>query len=163
MDAHAVAVAADVDDVTVVQQAIDQRRGHHLIAQHLAPLIELLFEVSTVEACSWRALISWENSTAPPHPPDSPGGSRSRRPPEAPDESAPAGGGPVVQRPAPGPAIRSTLPACHSRLGVPTRRPQQDDTHAPSKEPEFVQAIDLVTLDARLEGEVEVGQGLVRG
>ena len=38
MGAHPVAVAADVDDVAVVQQPIDQRRGHHLVAEHLPPL-----------------------------------------------------------------------------------------------------------------------------
>ena len=34
---HAVAVAADVDDVTVVQQPVDECRGHDLVAQDLAP------------------------------------------------------------------------------------------------------------------------------
>ncbi len=40
--AHAVAVATDVDDVTVVEQAIDERSGHDLVAQDLAPLLEPL-------------------------------------------------------------------------------------------------------------------------
>ena len=37
-----VAVAADRDDVTVVQQTVDQRGGHHLIAEDQAPLLEAL-------------------------------------------------------------------------------------------------------------------------
>jgi hypothetical protein len=40
--AHAEAVAADVDDVTVMDQAIDQRVGHRFIAEDLAPLLETL-------------------------------------------------------------------------------------------------------------------------
>ena len=38
--AQAVAVPADVDDVTVVYEAIDQRRRHHLVAEDLAPVLE---------------------------------------------------------------------------------------------------------------------------
>ena len=37
-----VAVAADVDDVAVVQQPVDERRGRHLVAEHAAPLLEAL-------------------------------------------------------------------------------------------------------------------------
>ena len=37
---HAIAVAADVDDMAVMQQAIDERSGHDLVAQDLAPLLE---------------------------------------------------------------------------------------------------------------------------
>ena len=40
MLAHAVAAAADVDDMAVVQQAIDERSGHDLVAQDLAPFLE---------------------------------------------------------------------------------------------------------------------------
>jgi hypothetical protein len=39
---HAVAVAANVHDVAVMDEAIDQRGGHHLIAEDLAPLREAL-------------------------------------------------------------------------------------------------------------------------
>ena len=35
---HAKAVAADVDDVAVVQETVDERRGHHLVAEHPAAL-----------------------------------------------------------------------------------------------------------------------------
>ena len=35
-----VAVAADVDDVTVMHQAIDERGGHHFIAKDFAPRFE---------------------------------------------------------------------------------------------------------------------------
>ena len=37
--AHALAVAPDVDDVAVVQQAINQRRRHDLVAENGAPLL----------------------------------------------------------------------------------------------------------------------------
>jgi hypothetical protein len=40
--AHAVAVAADVDDVAVVQEAVDQGGGHDVVAEDLAPLLEAL-------------------------------------------------------------------------------------------------------------------------
>ena len=39
---HPVAVAADVDDVTVVEQPVDERCSHDLVAQDLAPLLEAL-------------------------------------------------------------------------------------------------------------------------
>ena len=38
--AHPVAAAADVDDMAVMQQAIDERSSHDLVAQDLAPLLE---------------------------------------------------------------------------------------------------------------------------
>ncbi len=37
---HAVAVAADVDDMAVMQQPVDERSGHDLVTQDLAPLLE---------------------------------------------------------------------------------------------------------------------------
>lgn len=37
-----VAVALDVDDVAMVQQAINQRRRHHLVAENSAPVLEAL-------------------------------------------------------------------------------------------------------------------------
>ena len=40
--AHAVAVAADVDDVAVVKQAVDERGCHDFIAEDLAPFLEAL-------------------------------------------------------------------------------------------------------------------------
>ena len=42
MLAHAVAVASDVDDVAVVDQPVDQRAGHDVIAEDLTPLVEAL-------------------------------------------------------------------------------------------------------------------------
>ena len=39
---HPVAVAADVDDVAVVQQPLDEGRGHDLVAEHGAPFLEAL-------------------------------------------------------------------------------------------------------------------------
>ena len=39
---HPVAVAADVDDVTVVQEPVDERCSHDFVAQDLAPLLKAL-------------------------------------------------------------------------------------------------------------------------
>ena len=40
MLAHAVTVAADIDNVAMVHQSIDQGTGHDVVAEHLAPLVE---------------------------------------------------------------------------------------------------------------------------
>jgi hypothetical protein len=37
---EAVAVTADVDHVAVVQEAVDERGGHDVVAEDLAPLLE---------------------------------------------------------------------------------------------------------------------------
>ena len=37
---HPVAVTSDVDDVTVVQESVDECSGHDLIAQDLTPVLE---------------------------------------------------------------------------------------------------------------------------
>jgi hypothetical protein len=37
---HPVAVAADVDDVAVVDEPVDQRGCHHIVAEDLAPRAE---------------------------------------------------------------------------------------------------------------------------
>ena len=58
---HTVAVAPDVDDVTVVEQSVDERRRHDFVAEHAPAFLEALFEVSTVDARSCRALINWKN------------------------------------------------------------------------------------------------------
>lgn len=39
---HSEAVAADVDNVAVVEQSVDQRRGHHFIAEDVAPFLKAL-------------------------------------------------------------------------------------------------------------------------
>jgi hypothetical protein len=39
---HPVAVAADVDDVAVVEKAVDQRRRHDLVTKDLTPLLKAL-------------------------------------------------------------------------------------------------------------------------
>ena len=40
--AHAIAVATDVHQVAMMQHAIDERRRHDLISEHLAPFLEAL-------------------------------------------------------------------------------------------------------------------------
>lgn len=42
MTAHAVAVAADVDDEAVVQEAVDQGGGHDVVTEYVGPLLEVL-------------------------------------------------------------------------------------------------------------------------
>ena len=37
---HPVAVAADVDDVAVMDEAIDECSGHNVVAQDFAPFLE---------------------------------------------------------------------------------------------------------------------------
>ena len=39
---HAIAVAADVDDVAVVRQPVDERRGHDPVAKHATPVLKVL-------------------------------------------------------------------------------------------------------------------------
>ena len=62
---HPVAVARMLTMWQWVQQPVDERRRHDLVAEHVSPFLEALFEVSTVDARSCRALISWKKSTAP--------------------------------------------------------------------------------------------------
>jgi hypothetical protein len=50
--AHALPVATDRDEVTVVDEAIDERRGHDLIPKTAPHSSKPLFDVSTVDACS---------------------------------------------------------------------------------------------------------------
>jgi hypothetical protein len=50
--AHPEAVASDVHEMAVMQDAIDQGCRHDFVAENRAPLLEPLFDVRTVEACS---------------------------------------------------------------------------------------------------------------
>ena len=40
--AHPVAIAADVDDVAMVQESVDERGGHDFVTQDFAPVLEAL-------------------------------------------------------------------------------------------------------------------------
>ena len=40
--AHPVAIAADIDEMAVVQHSIDKSRSHDVITKHLAPLLKSL-------------------------------------------------------------------------------------------------------------------------
>lgn len=42
MSAHSIAVTADVDDVTMVEEPVNQRRRHDVVAKDVAPLLEAL-------------------------------------------------------------------------------------------------------------------------
>lgn len=39
---HPAAVAADVDDVAVMDEPIDERGGHDVVTEHVAPVLEAL-------------------------------------------------------------------------------------------------------------------------
>ena len=62
---HPVGVPPDVDDVAVVHETVDEGRRHDFVAEHAPQSSKPLFEVSTVDALSCRALMSWKKSTAP--------------------------------------------------------------------------------------------------
>ncbi len=49
MGPHPVAVAANVDDVAVVQQAVDQGRCHDLVPEHRAPLQQKAFDLLEID------------------------------------------------------------------------------------------------------------------
>jgi hypothetical protein len=49
---HAAAIAPDGDEMAMVDEAIDQRGCHDIVAEDVAPLSKPLLEVSTVNACS---------------------------------------------------------------------------------------------------------------
>ena len=49
----------------MVKETINQRRGHDLVPKYTAQSSKPLFDVNTVEARSWRALVSWKNRIAP--------------------------------------------------------------------------------------------------
>ena len=40
--AHAIAVGKDVHEVAVMQDSVDEDRGHDVVAKHLAPFLEAL-------------------------------------------------------------------------------------------------------------------------
>lgn len=52
-------------DVAVMNEPINQRRGHDIIAEDVAPVFKALLEVRMVDADSSRRLRSWKNSIAP--------------------------------------------------------------------------------------------------
>ena len=75
---HPIAVPADVDDVAVMHEPIEERRRHDFIAEEdVTPFGEALIEVSTVLARSYRFAMSWKKSIAPVR---GLGDSRSRQP-----------------------------------------------------------------------------------
>ena len=55
--AHPVAAAADVDDMAVMQQAIDERSGHDLVAQDLAPLLEAFIGAAAMARLIARCVL----------------------------------------------------------------------------------------------------------
>lgn len=62
--AQPVAVAPDVEEVRVVDEPVDERPGHHVVAEYLAHSSNPLLLVRVVEACSERRVRSWKKSMA---------------------------------------------------------------------------------------------------
>ena len=52
--AHAIAVAPDVDDVAPVEEPVEQRGGHDLVAEDAAPLLEALVGGQDIRGMSSR-------------------------------------------------------------------------------------------------------------
>lgn len=174
MMTHAEAVAADVDDVTVVQQAIDERGGHDLVAQDLAPLLEPFVGCED----SGRSLIAPVDELEEEHGT----GLADRQVADLVDDqergigedleaaSQLAGrlgfferGDEVGQR-----TVVDSAPALGCRDGeadrqmrlADARRAEEDDIFLTLQEPELVERVDLFALDRGLEREVEVLEGL---
>ena len=60
--AQPVAIPADVHNMAMVDERVDERNGHDFITEHLA---QSLLLVRIFEACSYRRVSSWKNSIAP--------------------------------------------------------------------------------------------------
>ena len=137
---HPVVVAADIDDVAVVQQAVDERRGHHLVAEHLTPFLEALVRGQHRRCLLVSGVDQLKNSTAPS---GSPEGSRSRRQPSAPGASAPACGGQLAG--CLGFRQRLHQPRQPAEVDPPPRLGGRD-IPLPCEEPELAHALDLMAL-----------------
>ena len=61
---ESVAVSFEVDDLCVVDEAVDHGGGDHVVAEHLAPAPEGLLLVTIKLALSYLAETSWKNRLA---------------------------------------------------------------------------------------------------
>ena len=171
---HPVAVAPDVDDVAMVQQPVDERRRHDLVAEHVSPFLESLVrgqhrrrplvpgvdqleeEHGAVLADRQVAdLVDDEQRGMRQHA--QPPGQLTRGPGvhERVDQACQR---PVVDASA-GLGGRDRQTDRQMRLAH-SRRAEQDDVLGAVEESQLVQALDLLALDARLEGKVKLRQRL---
>ena len=173
---HPVAVAADVDDVAVVEEPVDQRRRHHVVAEHAAPLLEALVRgehrggalVAGVDQLEEQDravlgdrqvadLVDHQQCGMRQHLEAARQVARRLRLHERLDQVRE---GAVVDA-ASGLGGGDRQADGQVRL-ADARGAEQDHVLGAVDEAELMQALDLLALDARLEGEVELGQGLHR-
>lgn len=169
---EAVAVAPNVDDVTVLHEAVHEARGHDVVAEALAPLLEAL----VARADRRGVLVAPGDDLEEEHRPDA----RDREVADLVDHheteederleplrQAYRGLG-ILQRVEEICERRKVDPT--SLLGGPhgerqrevrpahTGRPEELDVLLAVEEAARVQALELLALDRRLEREVEVGE-----
>src|SRR5437763_8842115 len=172
--AHAVAVPPDVDDVAVVEEAVDERGGHDVVTKHLAPVLETL----VARQHGAGMLVAAGHELEKEH--------RSR-PAEGQvanlvddhEAGEDEGAEPVAQSPRllrvlerrdevgergvvdAAAALGRGDGEAHGQVRLPdTRGPEEHHIFASLDEAQRVETLELVALDARLETEVEVGEGL---
>src|SRR6185437_2761365 len=163
---HSVAVAADVDDVTMMDEPVDQCRRHHLVAKDLPPFLKALVRGEYRRGVLVAATHELEEEHGPGvadreiadlvddeqrgkaeclHPVQE--SARLTRLLERGDEIAQ--GAVVDAPPALGRGDRET--EREVRL-ADARRPQKDHVFLSLEEPERVQTVELLPLDRRLKG-----------
>ena len=169
---HPEAVAADVDDVAVVQEPVDKRSGHDLIAEDLPPLLKALVGreyggcalVAAIDELEEEHGSGLADRQVTDLVDDQERGIGQRLEPmcEPPcglcffqrcDE---VGQGAVVDTPA---ALRGLDGETDREMRLPdTGRTEKDDVFLSLEEAELVERIDLLALDRGLEAEIEVLQ-----
>lgn len=65
MLAKPIAVPANVCDVAVMDEPVDQRGRHDILAEDLAPVFKPFVLVRVVDALSYRRVSSWKKSMPP--------------------------------------------------------------------------------------------------
>ncbi len=177
MLAHPVAVPADVDDVAVVEEAVDERRRHDVVAQHLAPVLEAL----VAREHGARVLVAAGHELEEEHGPGPANRqiadlvddhqAREDQGPEAVAQPArllgvlerrdEVGEGGVVDAAA---AFGRGDGEADRQVGLPDAGGSEEHHILPAlDEAQRMETLQLVPPDARLEAEVEVGQGLHGG
>src|SRR5690606_29499525 len=170
--AHAVGVAADVDDMAVVQESVDQGGSHDLVAEDLSPLLEALVRREHGRS----ALVAPGDHLEEEHRP----GTGDRQVTDLVDDQhggvgehlhalgKSAGGLSFLQRcdqvgerpvidAAPGLSGGNGEADSQVRL-ADAWRAEKDDVLLALDEAELMKALELLAADTRLEAEVEVGE-----
>ena len=174
---HSVGVASDVDDVAVVQDAVDERGSHHLVSKHLAPFLKAFVGGHHGGGVLVAAAHELEEQHGPGladrqvadliHDHQGGGGQDCQTTLQRPRGSRFLQRGDQVRQGAVVYAA-ATLggsdcqPDCQMGFADPWGAQQHHVLFA-LQEAELCQAVDLLPLDRRLEGEVELFQGLYAG